>query len=151
LSCRLTFLLIYPNAAQDCKQIYLSRKAAKLAKCNFLFFLAFFASLIFSPKQIVQGIEQIIKKIIRFDSQIEIYIQSTLPTTGKYDNLNDLILEYNKYLSKISNHHSVNFINLYSHFTNIKNSLNTVFTKDGLHLNSQGYKLWKNLIPPYLN
>jgi len=33
-----------PNAAQDCKQIYLSRKAAKLAKCNFLFFLAFFAS-----------------------------------------------------------------------------------------------------------
>ena len=109
------------------------------------------ADRIFSPKQIVQGIEQIIKKIIRFDSQIEIYIQSTLPTTGKYDNLNDLILEYNKYLSKISNHHSVNFINLYSHFTNIKNSLNTVFTKDGLHLNSQGYKLWKNLIPPYLN
>jgi len=38
------FITIIPNAALGCKQILLSRKAAKLAKCNTIFFLAFFAA-----------------------------------------------------------------------------------------------------------
>jgi len=36
---------IIPNVAQGCIQINFSHKVAKLAKCNSIFFLAFFAAL----------------------------------------------------------------------------------------------------------
>ena len=104
----------------------------------------------FTPNKLAQGVNKIIQKIQNFDSGIKIHILSALPATGKYAHLNQLIIRYNQRLKKLSNKHKIKFINLYNDYLDVNNELNSIYTKDGLHLNFEGYKIWKEKIDEYL-
>jgi lysophospholipase L1-like esterase len=109
------------------------------------------ADKIFTPRQIAYGLKLIIQRIQKFNPQIEIYPQSTLPTTGKYSYLNNLVLEYNRFLKQITSEHRISYIDLHPHFTNEFGELRLEYSRDGLHLTEAGYQAWYSLIMPYFS
>lgn len=108
------------------------------------------ADRIFTPHQIAYGVKTIIQKIKQFNPQIEIYLQSALPTSEKYAYLNKMVLEYNRYLQQIAVESKITYIDIHSHFTNESAELRSQYNRDGLHLNDAGYEIWYDLILPYL-
>ena len=55
-------------------------------------------------------------------------------------------MEVNSDLVKIAQIHRVEYIDLFSVFKDGANHLDKKYTLDGLHLNADGYKLWKKTI-----
>ncbi len=109
------------------------------------------ADKIFTPRQIAYGVKLIIQKIRTFDPQIKVYLQSVLPTTGKYAYLNDLIVEYNQLLQEIAEELKIDFIDLHPQYSIHAAQLKIEYSRDGLHLNSKGYQLWYKLILPFIS
>ena len=85
-----------------------------------------------------------------------IYLQSTLPTIGLKSTLssskgiNKTVQKLNAFLQKIAEKRGVVFIDMYSAFTNDTNELRKDLTLDGVHLNSQGYDIWKSHLSAYV-
>ena len=81
----------------------------------------------------------------------EIYVQSVLPISEKKEKelfcSNDTIKKFNKEIKKLSEQNQMTFIDLYSVFAESNQKL----TCDGLHLNSNGYKVWVDAIDNYIN
>jgi lysophospholipase L1-like esterase len=107
------------------------------------------ADKIFTPKQIAYGVKLIVQKIHRFDPKIQIYLQSALPTSGKYAYLNAMVLEFNQNLQQVAAELTIHYLDLHSRFTDETGELQTRYSRDGLHLNDEAYKIWKALILPY--
>ena len=103
-----------------------------------------------STHQIVKEYEQLIRLIKNKTPNTELYIQSILPTMYQETRKNDDIMEINKGLNQLSKKHNLIFINLFDSFRNENNELNLAYSFDGLHLNGNGYFLWKKLIQNYV-
>ena len=43
------------------------------------------------------------------------------------------------------------YINLFSHFLNSERKLDKKYSNDGLHINGEGYLLWKEVIKNYIH
>lgn len=79
-----------------------------------------------------------------------VYIQSTILAGTQRKHLNKKINKLNKQLKQLAQQQpSVHFIDL-----NVRLSkhglLNPKYSKDGVHLNGEGYAVWKSLINPYM-
>jgi lysophospholipase L1-like esterase len=81
---------------------------------------------------------------------MEVYIQSTLLVGKPREKLNREIMELNERLQLLAKQtDSVTYIDLNVGLT--RNSiLATQYSRDGLHLNGDGYAIWKELIKSYL-
>lgn len=63
----------------------------------------------------------------------------------------ELIKEINQFYQNIAQEYKVNYIDLYSHFLEDgTDKMNKKYTNDGLHLLSEGYLLWREIVKPYL-
>ena len=88
----------------------------------------------------------------------KIYIQSLFPTeTGRQEYktycteaVNRDIIEINNELSKLALKQNLTFINTHSSFV-MNGKLNSKYSVDGVHLNGAGYKLWTEILKPYVN
>ena len=88
----------------------------------------------------------------------KIYIQSLFPTeTGRQEYktycteaVNRDIIEINNELSKLPLKQNLTFINTHSSFV-MNGKLNPKYSVDGVHLNGAGYKLWTEILKPYVN
>jgi lysophospholipase L1-like esterase len=49
-------------------------------------------------------------------------------------------------LKKLAAKEKISLIDLYPHFLNADKKLEKKYTIDGLHLNAEGYKVWKNIL-----
>lgn len=81
--------------------------------------------------------------------QAEVFVQSLLPlNNGKFSNngVNHKIIELNAKLKDLAQEFSFHYIDLYSSFLDSNNQLDARYTLDGIHLNGQGYLVWKGLI-----
>jgi lysophospholipase L1-like esterase len=86
-----------------------------------------------------------------FKNQIpatEIYIQSVLPVTKRFNEaeINEKIVQLNAKLKDLAKEFSVQYIDLFSYFLDKNNQLDARYTLDGVHLNGEGYLLWKQVI-----
>ena len=105
-----------------------------------------------SITQILYNYENIIKSIKSASPETKIYVQSVLPVNPdfpgnkKHTNKTQKIIDLNSDLVKLAQIHRVEFIDLFSVFKNESNQMNKKYTQDGLHLNAEGYKLWKTTI-----
>jgi lysophospholipase L1-like esterase len=80
-----------------------------------------------------------------------VYIQSILPTTEIWSNCPARKIRYiNQILEKYTAQFAFTWINLYSGFVNEKDYMKQIFTSDGLHLNSTGYRHWTDMLKQYL-
>lgn len=100
--------------------------------------------------EIIKNYELIIISIKNQTPKTKVYIYSVFPVQNQNDRTNQEVIELNKELAKLSEKHSITFINIYDRFVDEdKNQIENYFY-DGLHLNSKGYLIWKECINQYL-
>ncbi len=96
----------------------------------------------------------VVNKIKVESPETIIYIQSILPvnnTISRYGKVDSQkIIALNAKLKSLAVGKNIFFVDLYPYFCGEDNQLYTKYTADGLHLNSHGYAVWRDLITPYL-
>jgi lysophospholipase L1-like esterase len=96
-----------------------------------------------SPEVIEAGYREILERVKKHTPMLHVHVQSVLPTRGPHAKHNANVLDVNKRLQKLAKEFDYDFIDLHSQMTDDKGELKAEFTADGLHLNAEGYKVWK--------
>lgn len=102
---------------------------------------------------IIENYKKIVEEIITKSPNTQLYIQSVLPINNKVKHSiidNETIRNLNEQIKEISDYNHLIYIDLYSKLIDDKEDLNADFTKDGIHLNGNGYMIWKNEIEKYV-
>lgn len=83
---------------------------------------------------------------------VKIFVQSLLPINNQLRNndVNQQIIYLNNKLQKLSQDGCSRYVNLFSAFLDANNQLDIQYTSDGVHLNGQGYLIWKEIIEQYV-
>lgn len=83
-----------------------------------------------------------------------VYIQSVLPVDNSVSRIGNIegqkIIELNKQLKFLAEENKAFFVDLYPAFCGSDNKLYRKYSKDGVHLSSVGYAVWKNLITQFI-
>lgn len=95
-----------------------------------------------SPEYIGKNILKIAKRIHRKSPATKIYVRTLLPSRRQY--LKEDILTVNRMIKKNETKGYYEVIDLYSEFVDTYGELSKEFTKDGVHLNDNGYEKWVN-------
>ena len=108
---------------------------------------------------VLVDIEKVVKEIRSNCPKTKLYIQSLLPynfekciykTMNKVDKT-PVIRDVNKGLKKMARKYNVKFIYLYDYLKAPGSlHLDARFTKDGLHINQDAYKIWANALKKYI-
>lgn len=109
-----------------------------------------------SDEEILTNHRRIIRYLRRMHPQAQIVVQSILPHgaeeatwEGKEKLLaipNSRILQLNQQIKAIATRQNVKYLDLYPLFTNKQGNLRPDLTTDGLHLNPQGYLVWRTAL-----
>lgn len=79
----------------------------------------------------------------------KVFIQSVLPVNNQFflnNGVNDKVVGLNIALRELAKEFSFHYIDLFSSFLDSNNQLDAQYTTDGVHLNGQGYLIWKSII-----
>jgi lysophospholipase L1-like esterase len=101
---------------------------------------------------IVSNYQKIIHRIKKESPATKIYFQTLLPVNNEFAqfknhyNKDEHILHVNEELKKLAAKEKISLIDLYPHFLNAGKKLDKKYTIDGLHLNVEGYKVWKDIL-----
>lgn len=103
---------------------------------------------------IVENYHLILRKVNESLPNTQVFIQSVLPVNYQKfqrNSVNDKVVELNVRLRELTKEFSYQYIDLFSAFLDINKELNSQYTIDGVHLNGQGYLLWKKIIEKDVN
>lgn len=95
------------------------------------------------PEVMEVGYRVILRKVKEHAPAIHVHIQSLLPTRDNYAKHNPNIIDFNKRLQNLAKEFGYDYIDLHSPMADDKGELKKEFTTDGLHINAEGYKVWK--------
>ena len=104
-----------------------------------------------SKREILKDFDQIIGKILADRADTEIVLIAAKPSLarwhlkGKYRKLNR---NFRKIAKKSA---SIAYANVWDVMLEKRKVRDDIFLKDGLHMNSQGYKLWHSVIKDFMN
>lgn len=107
-------------------------------------------------KLILKNCEKILNCIKSGSPETKIYFQTILPVNNTFTryknhyNKDDIIHSVNEGLKIIAEREKITLIDLHPYFLDKDNRLDKKYTEEGLHLNAEGYKLWAELLLPYL-
>ena len=110
-----------------------------------------------TPDSIVTAVEKLIVKIKQESPETELYLQSWLPINNdfkRYRNMigkEETILQGNVFLEQVARRQGVTWINLFPLFADRECKLPRHLTNDGLHLNEEGYKIWRDAVAKYVD
>lgn len=112
-----------------------------------------------SDRTILANQRQIIQYLQRVHPNAKIIVQSILPhsdtsaTWESKDKLlaipNDRIRQLNQQLQQIATAEGAKYLNLHPLFINNQGNLRPELSTDGLHLNPQGYLVWRSALQTY--
>lgn len=74
---------------------------------------------------------------------VELYLFKIFPVTGRYESFNDEVDKMNSKLAELASKKNVPLIHVFD-------KLDSSLTIDGLHLNSKGYEVWRDVVRGYL-
>jgi lysophospholipase L1-like esterase len=98
--------------------------------------------------EVFNNYKDIVNKLV--DRGIEVYIQSTILAGKQRKGLNKNITLLNDRLQKLAQQNeSITYIDLNKGLAP-NFHLEAKYTRDGVHLNGDGYAIWKELIKPYI-
>ncbi len=101
--------------------------------------------------RIEENYKKIIGQIRDKSPQTIIYIQSLLPTVQRIIPMPlELIRGLNGKLRLLADNRHVFYLDIYSVMIDSTGGLNPSYSIDGVHLNGQGYKVWREAIYPYI-
>ena len=102
---------------------------------------------------IMQNYESIVARIQTKSPQTILYLESVLPIHNdlrrngmKNEDINSL----NKSIETLAQKYRLTYIDVHSKFTNTEGVLRSELTLDGIHLNGEGYLIFKDALLPYL-
>ena len=107
-----------------------------------------------SKETILENYKKIVIEIQTKAPKTQLYLQSLLPinnevrSTGK-DNQD--IIYLNDKIKDIASKYDLVYVNLHSLFTDETGKLKSRLTQDGIHLDAEGYQIWKQALTPYLD
>ncbi|MFH0794535.1 MAG: GDSL-type esterase/lipase family protein [bacterium] len=101
-------------------------------------------------KEKVRGYKNLLGTLKTNLPDCEIYVQSLLPTTGKYLEFNQQGADFTKTIEKLTKDYGFTYLNLRPSFSDDRGQLREEFSKDGAHLTRAGYEQWKKDIMPYI-
>jgi lysophospholipase L1-like esterase len=107
-----------------------------------------------NPKEIVLGHKAIWRKLKKELPGVKIVVCSLLPMNeGTYGidltGINAKIRKTNEMLSAEAKKANIDFIDLYGPLSDSDQQLRQEWTKDGLHLKTEGYDVWRAVLAPY--
>ena len=106
----------------------------------------------YSNDTIALGVREIVQRIKKESPRTRIVVQSILPTNDYYGYFSGHTKRYadvpliNAMLEEMADEEDVEYLDLFSQFANEDGKLNIAYSNDGLHLNADGYLLWKDII-----
>ncbi len=106
-----------------------------------------------SVEQILEVYKNILTDLRNKIPNTEVFVQSVLPVNNKvtrYWQNNNHVLKLNSYLRDLAKEFTYQYIDVFSHLLDSQNQLDAQYTLDGLHLNGQGYLVWKEVIKKYV-
>lgn len=107
-----------------------------------------------SAAQVAGSYHKMVERILRESPDTKVYIHGIIPVnipiTGLPAYSNQVLQDMNARLKQIADELKVNYIELWPYFVK-DGQLDRQFTFDGLHLNSSGYKRWKEAIIDLVN
>ena len=110
-----------------------------------------------SEEYIFNNYKKIINRIKKETPKTKIYIESILPVNearGKYKNhtnKTENVISLNKQLKTLAEEtDNAQFIDLFTAFADKNQRLAFKYSLDGLHLNGDGYLVWKSIIDQYV-
>ncbi|MDB5229639.1 MAG: sialate O-acetylesterase [Chitinophagaceae bacterium] len=101
---------------------------------------------------ILRNYRTIIHRIKKESPLTKIYFHTLLPVNNTFTqfknhyNKDEHILYVNSELKKIAKEENITLIDLYPLFVDASNRLDRKYTADGLHLNAEGYNVWRKLL-----
>ena len=110
-------------------------------------------------EEIFNNIKKIVDGIKENRSEAEIYIESIYPVNRSMDKRlymvgsrqNKDIIEINKMIKDYCNEENLTYINTYDELLDDDGNLKKDYSKDGLHLSSEGYEVVTKTLGKYLN
>ena len=105
------------------------------------------------PSYPIGNLEKIIQQIRTQSPDTELIIQSLLPVNNDVRNTrvdNQAIAQVNTALQVFAKQFGVQYLDLASAMSNERGQLKANLTKDGIHLDAEGYTIWKNALLPIL-
>ena len=99
-----------------------------------------------TTEHVIENYKTIIKRIQSASPETKIYIESVLPVDYDIHSM-----KINGQLKEIVGENNLTYIDLFSVFKTDENKLNPKYSYDGLHLNGQGYMVWKKEIEKFIN
>jgi lysophospholipase L1-like esterase len=99
---------------------------------------------------ILYDYEALVQFIQNESPHTQIFLQSILPTYGDATRKNEDIIELNAGIQKMAKKYSLIYINLFDKLKTAENELDKRYSFDGLHINGDGYLVWKKEIETYI-
>jgi len=81
---------------------------------------------------------------------VPLVIVGLFPTRDRFDQLTPSIQEFNRRLAKIAADNDCPFMDVFKPLADEQNLLRKEYSRDGLHLNAAGYKVWAKMIEEVL-
>ena len=101
----------------------------------------------YAPRDTAQNYQRIVDKLRTSYPRVRIYLESLLPTASpKFNRWSEQV---NQEIQAMANGDSIVYLNLRDRFVE-NGALGRRFTSDGIHLNGNGYLLWKEQIDPII-
>jgi lysophospholipase L1-like esterase len=105
-----------------------------------------------SNDSVALGVREIVQRIKQESPRTRIVVQSILPTNDCYGMFSGHTKRYadvaiiNGMLKTMAEEEDVEYLDLYSRFANEEGKMNPKYSNDGLHINGEGYLLWKEIV-----
>jgi lysophospholipase L1-like esterase len=98
--------------------------------------------------------EKLLEKLQQEIPLTEIFLQSVLPVHNEvyiYWQDNQNIIELNLKIQDLGRKFNYKYLDIHSHLLDSQDNLDLKYTSDGLHLNGDGYLVWKSILEKYIN
>ncbi|KXX66628.1 GDSL-type esterase/lipase family protein [Flammeovirga sp. SJP92] len=103
-----------------------------------------------SVKNVLSRYKNLVELILQKSPETKLYLQSILPTSNNLHRKNSDIIAINKGIQQFALEYSLTYINLFDLMKTDDNALKTELSFDGLHINGQGYLIWKEELLKHL-
>jgi len=103
---------------------------------------------------ILTNYNRIIKTIKAESPKTRIIIQSVLPVNnkiGKPKTTNVQVDSLNNFIKNMTRKFNIPYVDINSKLKDVEGRLDKKYTEDGLHINGNGYLVWKSVIEKYIN